>query len=207
MAISRITHYFDYKSPYAYLAQEETFRLIDDFGIEIDFLPYTLDIPNYLGAAELDAQGNDKLKTRNAHQWRRVKYSYMDCRREATRRGLILRGPRKIFDTSVPHIGMLYAKRRGNFRPYHNLVYERFWKRELEDIEQPRVVQALLQEAGVDAAEFPAYLAGPGRAEHDRIRQEAERQGIFGVPSYMVDGELFWGNERIPLVRERLAAG
>ncbi|MBI3993050.1 MAG: DsbA family protein [Candidatus Lambdaproteobacteria bacterium] len=206
MAISRITHYFDYKSPYAYLAQEETFALADEFGIVLDVLPYTLDIPSYLGAAQLDAAGRDILNARNPHQWRRVKYSYMDCRREATRRGLVLRGPRKIFDSSVAHIGMLYAKRAGDFRPYHDLVYERFWKRELEDIEQPAVVQALLAEVGVEAAGFAAYLAGEGRAEHDRIRGEAERQGVFGVPSYMVDGELFWGNERIVRVRERLAA-
>ena len=32
---------------------------------------------------------------------------------------------------------MLYAKRQGDFRPYHRVVYERFWKREL-DIENPR---------------------------------------------------------------------
>ena len=207
MAITRITHYFDYKSPYAYLAQEETFALAEDFGIELDVLPYTLDIPSYLGAAKLDASGEDTLNTRNAHQWRRVKYSYMDCRREANRRGLTIRGTRRIYDTSVAHIGMLYAKRAGDFRPYHDMVYERFWKRELEDIEQPARVQALLVEAGVDAAGFAAYLAGEGRAEHDRIRANAERQGVFGVPSYMVDGDLFWGNERIERVRERLAAG
>ena len=35
---------------------------------------------------------------RNAHQWRRVRYLYMDCRRQARRRGLTIRGPRKIWD-------------------------------------------------------------------------------------------------------------
>ena len=43
--IKSITHYFDYKSPYAYLAQEETFRLQDEFDVLVDFIPYTLDIP------------------------------------------------------------------------------------------------------------------------------------------------------------------
>lgn len=205
MAISSITHYFDYKSPYAYLAQEETVQLGVEFGIEVDFQPYTLHIPSYLGAAELDQQGRDTLNVRNDHQWRRVRYSYMDCRREANRRGLTIRGPRKIFDSSIAHIGMLYAKSRGDFRPFHDMVFERFWKRELEDMEQAEVVQALLEEVGVEAADFPAYVQGEGRELHDSLRAEAEAQGIFGVPSYRVAGELFWGAERIARVREVLA--
>lgn len=198
-----ITHYFDYKSPYAYLAQEETFRLQDEFDVIVDFLPHTLDIPSFLGAAEVDATGKVLSEARNAHQWRRVKYSYMDCRREATRRGLVIRGPRKIFDSSLAHIGMLYAKRQGDFRRYHNTVYERFWKREL-NIEDPQVVKQVLEEVGIDTAGFLAYLAGEGRQEHDRLRKAAEDLGVFGVPSYVVNGELFWGAERIPRVRERL---
>ena len=203
MAIKTIRHYFDYKSPYAYLAQEDTFRLQDEFDVEVDFLPYTLDIPSYLGSAEVDDAGRVLQETRNAHQWRRVKYSYMDCRREANRRGLTIRGTRHIFDSSIAHIGMLYAKRKGDFRPYHQAVYERFWKREL-DIENPEVVWRVLEEVGIDASGFFAYLQNEGRQEHDRLRKEAEEMGVFGVPSYLVNGELFWGAERIPRVKERL---
>ncbi len=205
MAIKTITHYFDYKSPYAYLAQEETFQLEQEFDVAIDFLPLTLDIPKFLGSAEVDGTGQVTNEERNAHQWRRVKYSYMDCRREATRRGLTIRGPRHIFDSSLSHIGMLYAKRQGDFRPYHQVVYERFWKREL-DIENPKVLQNVLEEVGVDAQEFLDYVGGDGRRELERIQTEAEKGGVFGVPSYVVNGELFWGAERLVRVRERLAA-
>lgn len=205
MTVQKITHYFDYKSPYAYLAQEETFRLEDEYNVEIDFLPYTLDIPSYLGSAEVDEAGRVLHENRNAHQWRRVKYSYMDCRREATRRGLIIRGPQHIFDSSTAHIGMLYAKHQGDFRRYHNLVYERFWKRELA-IENPEVIKQILSEAGVNATGFLEYLNGEGRQEHDRLRKATEDLGVFGVPSYVVNGELFWGAERISRVRERLTA-
>ena len=47
MATTTITHYFDYKSPYAYLAQAETFQLESEFDVIVDFLPLTLDIPNF----------------------------------------------------------------------------------------------------------------------------------------------------------------
>ena len=199
----RVVHYFDYKSPYAYLAQEETYGLGGELAVEIEWLPYTLDIPSYLGAAELDESGRDVVGARNAHQWRRVRYSYMDCRREASRRGLIIRGPRRIFDSSVAHIGFLYAKRQGAFRPFHDIVYERFWKREL-NIEDPGAIAAVLEEARLDAAGFMDYLGGEGRAEHGRIQREAEAKGVFGVPSYIVGDELFWGAERIVRVRELL---
>lgn len=204
MAREKITHYFDYKSPYAYLAQETTYQLAQDFDIELDWLPLTLHIPSFLGSAEVDATGKVMSEQRNAHQWRRVKYSYMDCRREANRRGLVIRGPQKIFDSSIAHIGMLYAKRQGDFRAYHDSVYERFWRREL-DIENPEIIKQVLTEVGVDASGFVAYLNDEGRQEHARIIAEAEDSGVFGVPSYVVNGELFWGAERIELVRERLA--
>ena len=206
MAISKITHYFDYKSPYAYLAQADTFQLQENYDVEIDWLPYTLDIPSFLGSAEVDAAGQVLRESRNAHQWRRVRYSYMDCRREANRRGLVIRGPQKIFDSSIAHIGMLYAKHRGDFRAYHNVVYEHFWRREL-DIENPEVVQRVLKDVGVDTSGFLDYLSGEGRQEHDRLRSAAEEMGVFGVPSYLVNGELFWGNERVIRVQEKLEQG
>ncbi len=202
MPAPRIVHYFDYKSPYAYLAQGETFALRDELGADVEWLPYTLDIPAFLGRAELDSAGRDTVGERNAHQWRRVRYAYMDCRREAERRGLVIRGPRKIFDSSVAHVGFLYARERGDFRPYHDRVFERFWRRELE-IEDPGAIAGVLAESGIDATGFPAFLAGEGRAELTRIQAAAEAKGVFGVPGYLVGDELFWGNERIPLVRER----
>lgn len=199
----KLIHFFDYKSPYAYLAQEATIALGELPDVELVLQPYTLNIPDFLGAAELDGAGQDTVGTRNAHQWRRVKYSYMDCRREANRRGLIIRGPRKIFDSSVAHIGFYFAQTQGDFRPYHDAVYERFWRREL-DIEDPVALDAVLSETGYATDGFRDYLTGEGRQRHDADRAAAEEQGVFGVPSYLLDGELFWGAERLDRVRERL---
>src|ERR1043166_5022690 len=88
---TRIRVYSDYKSPYAYLAKDPAYDLARETGVTLEWLPYTLDIPAYLGSAKLDTGGNVVEQSRNAHQWRRVKYSYMDCRREANRRGLTIR--------------------------------------------------------------------------------------------------------------------
>jgi len=205
MAQRTIRIYSDYKSPYAYLAKDLAYALERETGVRLDWLPYTLDIPAYLGSAKLDAAGGVLEESRNAHQWRRVKYSYMDCRREANRRGLTIRGPRKIFDSSLANIGMLYAKRHDIFRNYHDCVFDRFWKREL-DIESPAALAAVLSACRADTADFAAFLAGDGRRQLQDIQREAEAAGVFGVPSFLLeDGDLYWGREHLPRIRELLA--
>ena len=198
--------YIDYKSPYAYLAKDQAYELERDTGVAIDWLPYTLDIPAYLGSARVDGGHNVLEESRNAHQWRRVKYSYMDCRREANRRGLVIRGTQKIFDSSLANAAMLWAKRHGAFRRYNDLVYERFWKREL-DIESPAVLAAVMSEIGAPTTGFEVWLGGEGRAELLAIQRAAEAAGVFGVPSFLLDdGDLYWGREHLPRIRELLAA-
>jgi 2-hydroxychromene-2-carboxylate isomerase len=201
-----ITAYIDYKSPYAYLAKDPVYELERDFEVQVDWLPYVLDIPSFLGSARVDENGRVVEEQRTPHQWRRVRYSYIDCRRQARKQGLVIRGPQKIWDSSLAASGMLYAKRQGNavLGRYHDLIFERFWKREL-DIEDPDVICAVLKEAGADTAGFSAYLAGKGREELERICRAAEANGVFGVPSFVVDGELFWGREHLPDIRAMLA--
>ena len=200
-----IIAYTDYKSPYPYLAKDPTYELAAECGVEIDWRPYTLDIPAYLGSAEVDGRKSVVSESRNAHQWRRVKYSYMDCRRQANKRGLTIRGTQKIFDSSIANIAMLFAKRHGAFRPYNDITFERFWKREL-DIEDAGVVAGVLSEAGAPGMDFAEYLASDGPSEYQRIIDDAHEKGVFGVPSFLFEGELFWGREHLPDIRTRLGA-
>jgi 2-hydroxychromene-2-carboxylate isomerase len=134
-----------------------------------------------------------------------VRYSYMDCRRQARKRGLVIRGPQKIWDSTLALCGMLYAKRQGDavFRRYHDTIFERFWKREL-DIEDTGVIGGVLAEAGADPAGFPDYSAGDGRDELDAMCRAAEAVGVFGVPTFVLAGEMFWGREHLPEIREML---
>src|SRR4051794_35165282 len=201
-----ITAYTDYKSPYAYLAKDLAYALERDLAVHVEWLPYVLDIPSYLGSARVDAEGRVLEENRNAHQWRRVRYSYMDCRRQARKRGLVIRGPQKIWDSTLAAAGMLFAKQAGDavLRRYHDSVFERFWKREL-NIEDAAVIGSILAEAGADTALF-ARQAPALRNEVSAISRAAEERGVFGVPSFIVDGELFWGSEHLPDIRAILAA-
>jgi 2-hydroxychromene-2-carboxylate isomerase len=201
-----ITVYSDYKSPYAYLAKDLVYELAAECSAAVEWKPYVLDIPQYLGSARVDDTGNVLEEDRNAHQWRRVRYSYMDCRRQARKQGLTIRGTQKIWDSTLSATGMLFAQRAGPgvFRRFHDAVFEQFWKRDL-DIESVPAIASVLRYVGADVSRFPEWVQ-TGRAEVERVVAEAEARGVFGVPSFIVDGELFWGREHLPNIRAMITA-
>ena len=118
-------------------------------------------------------------------------------------RSLTLKGPRRIYDAFYASAGMLFAQRHALFRPYHDTVFRRFWSHELEIDELP-AISGVIADVGGSAADFETYVQGPARAEHDRIIDEAEAIGVFGVPTMVFNGELFWGGDRIDLLIERI---
>lgn len=185
--------YTDYKSPYAFVADAPTWKLEEEFDVELEWRPYTLQIAGYLGS----------VADRTEHQWRRVRYSYMDARRLANLQGLTLRGPKKIYDAYYASAGMLFAQRAGIFRLYHETVFRRFWSHDL-DVDSMDDIRGVIESLGGSGAAFVAYAEGAGRQEHESICREAEEMGIFGVPMYVLDGELFWGGDRLSFLKDRL---
>ncbi len=195
--------YTDYKSPYAYLAKDPINAMARELGISVEWRPYILDIPAYLGSARVDAAGTVLEESRNGHQWRRVRYSYMDCRRQARKQGLTIRGTQKIWDSSLAAAGMLFAQAAGDdvFHRYNDTVFDRFWRRDL-DIEDVAVLDSVLRSCGAGGG-FPDQ-ASALRARVADIGREAEAAGVFGVPSFVVAGELFWGREHLADVQAML---
>ena len=191
----RVRVYTDYKSPYAYVANRALFELERTHDVALEWLPYTLRIAEYLGSVE----------GRSPHDWRKVRYAYKDARRFANEQGLILKGPRRIYDGTLSSAGMLFAQRGGFFRPYHDTVFERFWSHQL-DIDVLEQMSALVTELGGDAGAFEAYPQDRAGDEVAAITAEAESLGVFGVPSMLLEGELFWGGDRIDALARRLEA-
>lgn len=194
--------YIDHKSPYAFVAMAPTRQLGAALGIAIDWRPLTLDIPSFLGSARLGERGEVVESRRSATQWTHVKYAYRDARRYASLSGLTLRGPTKIWDSRLAGQAMLFAQSQGDTVAlrYDEIVFERFWKREL-DIEDAAVIEAVLAEAGAHTEGFCADALGAGRARYDEMQQQIFEAGIFGVPGYVVEGEYYWGREHLPRVR------
>jgi 2-hydroxychromene-2-carboxylate isomerase len=188
--------WLDLRSPYSFLAMEPAYALEREFGVTFNLRPFALEIG---GAVNL----NDPQAV--ARGLRKIKYLYADARRFATPRGLTILGPKKIFDQKLAHLAWLYADKSGKGRTLVDLAYARFFKREL-DYEDRGAIDALLKESGVDPAGFQAFVAGEGPGELAAHQAEAEKQGVFAVPTFVVDGELFWGQDRIDFVRAKLSA-
>src|ERR1700733_1436800 len=191
-----VKFYYDYKSPFTYLAMEPAYALEKTHRVRLRFLPLEIDIRAAFGG---------ELEERPERQWNRVRYLYLDARRYANERGLTIRGPQKIFDSKLSLISGLYADHNGKFRQYSDRVFERFFKREL-NIEDSQALGGVLTEVGLDPADFRKYAEADGPSDFDKARAEAERDTVFGVPSFIVDGEPFWGNDRADWVVKKLDA-
>ena len=198
--------YFDVKSPYAFVAFRPTLALERELGLKFDWRPLTLDIPSYLGSARKKEGKVVASEGRSQRTWNAIRYSYRDARRYAERQGLILKGTEKIWDSTLPNIGILWAMQTARVRlgDYLEAVYPPFWRREL-DIEDPAVVDACLEEAGVSSEGYAAFAAGDGREAHDALQAQFHAKGIYGVPSYVLDGQVFHGREHIPYLRWALS--
>ena len=188
--------WLDLRSPYSFLAKDPAYALEKEMGVTLRLRPFSLDIDGAYGISD-PQQAVRSLQRR--------KYLYADVRRFAGPRGIVIRGPQKVFDQRLVHLAWLYAERSGRARALLDLAYPRFFKREL-DYEDRGAVDALLKEVGADPAGFDAFIAGDGPGEIAAHQAEAEKQGVFAVPTFVVNGELFWGQDRIDFVRAKISA-
>jgi 2-hydroxychromene-2-carboxylate isomerase len=190
-----IKFYYDFKSPFTFLAFDPAVDLERTHRVRLRFLPHLFDFDAYGGA----------LETRHERDWRKVRYLYRDVRRFASERGIIIRGPQKLFDSRLALMSGMFADRHGKFREYARPVWELFFRREL-DIEQFEQLAPLIEKVGLTREAFQRYCETDGPRELAEALAEGERDKVFGVPTLMVEGEPFWGNDRVEWVIKKLDA-
>ena len=188
---AEIKMYSDYKSPFAYLAYDPGFALEERYRIRVRWIPFQL---------RIKGQGERSQSS----EWK-ARYSYLDARRFAAPRGIVIRGPQKVYDTRPALIGGLFARERSKLHDFSRLAYARFFQRAFE-ADQPDAVADLVAEIGLSAEEYRDYLAGEGAHAYDRAQEEAAHDHVFGVPIFLFGGEPFWGHDRLPVLEERLTA-
>jgi 2-hydroxychromene-2-carboxylate isomerase len=189
LATMELKMYSDYKSPFAYLAFDPAFELEQRYRIRIRWIPFQLRIK---GKGE-----------RSHYSEHKARYSYLDARRWAKPRGIMIRGPLKVYDTRPALIGGLYAETQGRLKDYSRKAFERFFRREFE-ADQLDAVAALIAELGMSGDAYRDYFAGAGTDAYDQAQAEAASDNIFGVPIFLFKREPFWGHDRIPVLEERL---
>lgn len=80
------------------------------------------------------------------------------------------------------------------------------WEQE-RDLASADTLQALLAEAGLPATLMDAAQTDTAAQAFDAFTQQAIDAGVFGAPSYVIDGEIFWGQDRLDFVARRLSRG
>ncbi len=188
---AEVKMYSDYKSPYAFLAFDPAYELEDRYDVRIEWRPFQL---------RLKGKGQRSIYS----EWK-VKYSYMDVRRNANilHGGKMLRGPLKIFDTTPALIGGLFAEQHDKLIDYSHVVFERFFKRELA-ADEPDAIADVIASLGMSDADYRDYLDGAGREDYEKAQEEAVEDHVFGVPLFIFEGEQFWGHDRLWLLEHRL---
>ncbi len=181
--------YSDFKSPFAFLAFDPAFALEDRYRVHVRWIPFQLRIK---GKGE-----------RSLYSEHKAKYSYLDARRWAKPRGIVIKGPLKIYDTTPALIGGLFAERHGRLLEYSRRAFTAFFRREL-DLDQPEAIATLVGALGLSAVEYEAYRTGEGAAAYEKAQQEAADDHVFGVPIFLFEGEPFWGHDRLPILEQRL---
>jgi 2-hydroxychromene-2-carboxylate isomerase len=187
--LKEVKMYSDYKSPFAYLAFDPAFELPQRYRIRLRWIPFQLRIR---GKGE-----------RSQYSEYKARYSYLDARRWAKPRGLLIRGPLKVYDTRPALIGGLYAESQGRLMDYSRRAFELFFHREFE-ADQADAVAALIERLGMSGHAYRDYFDGAGAIEYDRAQAEAAQDNVFGVPLFFFEREPFWGHDRIPVLEERL---
>jgi 2-hydroxychromene-2-carboxylate isomerase len=181
--------YSDYKSPFAYLAFDPAFALQERFAVRLRWIPFQLRI-------------KDRGR-RSVYSDYKAKYSYLDARRWAKPRGILIRAPQKVYDTAPALIGGLFAESKGLLQEYSRKAYELFFRRDFE-ADDPEAVAALLASLGLSAPEYREYLSGEGARTYARAQEEAAADNVFGVPLFFFGREPFWGHDRLPVLEQRL---
>jgi 2-hydroxychromene-2-carboxylate isomerase len=191
--LATIKLYYDFKSPFTYLAMGPAYHLMETHRVRIRYIPHVFDFKAYGG----------ELPNRTERDWRKVRYLYRDVRRFANERGIIIRGPERLFDSRLALKAGMWADKHSMFRPFADRVFERFFKREL-NIEDVGALRAIMDEIGLESAGFAHYADHEALGDLEQAAAEAERDEVFGVPTFIVDGEPFWGNDRVVWLVKKL---
>src|ERR1700719_3942796 len=138
--LHEIKFYFAYTSPFSYLAMQPAYDLEDSHSVRVRFIPYGVNIRKVYGP--LDREDTDR---------RKVRYLYIDARRIAKERGLVIYPPKKIFSARLAFYGGLFAAKNQQFRPYSDRVFDRFWKEEL-DVQSRDAISSTVAAVALDSA-------------------------------------------------------
>ena len=181
---------FDYANVASLLAVNPTCALADELGVAIEWLPLPMPVrdapPPIRRNGETDGQRHARV---------RAEYYARDTARYARWQGIEVNRDADGVDSTLACVGGIWADRHGVARDYNLHVLREFWagRLDIQDRDGLTDVLAELGAPGFGDFDFEVELA-----EH---RQSVRARGVFTLPAYLVEDEIFVGRQHLPMVR------
>ena len=194
-----IEFYFDFSSPYSYIAAEVIDGVAAKYGRKVKWRPMLLGVVFQKTGQPLLV--NVPLKG---------EYSLRDFARSARFHGVPFSFPAK-FPMSTVSAARAYYWLHGQdcakARQFARAVFRAYWV-DGRDISDLAVLQEIAAALGVDKEALSAGIATPEIKERLKVETDtALARGMCGAPWFVVDGEPFWGADRLPQIEKWLATG
>ena len=191
----KVEYFFDYVSPFAYLADTQVPALIARTGAEIVYRPF------FLGGVMQASKNSPPITVPN-----KGRYMFTDIQRWAKRYG-VPANPNPHFPVNTLNTmrAAVAAVDEPKFADFHKAMFRGVWV-DGQNLADEAVLKGVIDAAGLDGA---ALLArSKDQAVKDTLRknsEEAVERGAFGAPTFFVGDEMFWGNDRLDFLEEALA--
>jgi len=188
-----VDFYFDYTSPYSYLAWE---TITKEQDVELN------PIPVMVGKviSEVGSIGPGEIKSKR-------EYLFKDCLRKAQEKGMVLRAPGSLPFNPLAALRFTIACEKD--KELQLKVISTFFKygwqegNDFEDFE--KLKSFVMNETGMSLDEYEAL--DRERSARKAIKANivsAIEKGVFGVPTFVIDNEVFWGLDSLRFVKEKL---
>lgn len=197
--MARLEFFFDVSSPWTYLAFHRVEELAREAGADLVWKPILV------GGVFNEVNG-DVYAQRAQPNPRKARYAAKDLQDWARSYGLRIRWPSVFPVNSVKAMrGALVAQDEGRLPGYARRAFEAYWGED-RDLSQDAVVGDVAEAAGLDRGDLLARIARPEvKARLRANTEELIARGGFGSPTLFVDeDDMYFGNDRLPLVREAL---
>ena len=180
--------YFNFRSPYCYLASKNMFSIFDEYQVNLLWKPF---------AGWSGRSSPERVKTK-------IHLVRQDVARSCRKMGIPFSPPPIETDPTLAGAISFAAERKGLLKPYIIEVMRQEWAegRNIGEIEVLfEVADAIGLSRGTveEASANESYLV-----QMDDNWQEAQSKGVIGVPSFTVDDQVFWGNDRIESLKDHL---
>jgi 2-hydroxychromene-2-carboxylate isomerase len=191
--------FFDCSSPWTYLAFHRIEPLARETGADLLWRPV-------LVGGVFNAVNPSVYEQRAKPVPAKARYYLKDLQDWARHYGLRIGQPAVFPVNSVKAMrGALVAEEAGRISPYARAVFEAYWG-DLLDISRDEILEGIVDRAGLSREPFFERIRS--QEYKDRLRANTDeliRRGGFGSPTMFVDGDdMYFGNDRLPLVREAL---